>query len=134
MLVLLYRKKITFYNSDICEWRLVQRLHQPFFISCIANFSVIFSRDYSCLFFPSQYQSDDTRIALPAFCHMVAPEVEFEDEILSGIQCLASLAEPVVAVALCQLDNLGRICFRNLSPSFSPRISNTLFNTWKKMW
>ena len=38
---------------------------------------------------------------------MVAPEVEFEDEILSGIQCLAALAEPVAAVALCQLDNLG---------------------------
>ena len=38
---------------------------------------------------------------------MVALEVEFEDEILSGIQCLAALAEPVAAVALCQLDNLG---------------------------
>ena len=38
---------------------------------------------------------------------MVAPEIEFEDEILSGIQCLASLAEPVTAVVSCPLDNLG---------------------------
>ena len=67
--------------------------HQPFF------------------FFPGKNQSDDTRIALSAFCHMVAPEVEFEDEILSGIQCLAALAEPVVAVALCTLDNLGTDVF-----------------------
>ena len=43
---------------------------------------------------------------------MVAPEVEFEDEILGGIQCLASLAEPVAAVALCQLDNLGTDMFQ----------------------
>lgn len=64
------------------------------------------------LFFPSQYQADNARIALPAFCHMVAPEVEFEDEILGGIQCLASLAEPVAAVALCQLDNLGTDMFQ----------------------
>ena len=63
-------------------------------------------------FFPSQNQSDDSRIALPAFCHMVALEVEFEDEILGGIQCLASLAEPVAAVALCQLDNLGTDMFQ----------------------
>ena len=63
-------------------------------------------------FFPSQYQADNARIALPAFCHMVAPEVEFEDEILGGIQSLASLAEPVVAVALCQLDNLGTDMFQ----------------------
>ena len=63
-------------------------------------------------FFPSQNQSDDARIALPAFCYMVAPEIEFEDEILSGIQCLAALAEPVAAVALCQLDNLGTDMFQ----------------------
>ena len=43
---------------------------------------------------------------------MVALEIEFEDEILGGIQCLASLAEPVVAVALCQLDNLGTDVFQ----------------------
>ena len=43
---------------------------------------------------------------------MVALEIEFEDEILSGIQCLASLAEPVAAVALCQLDNLGTDMFQ----------------------
>ena len=43
---------------------------------------------------------------------MVAPEVEFEDDILCGIQCLASLAEPVAAVALCQLDNLGTDVFQ----------------------
>lgn len=58
-------------------------------------------------FFPSQNQADDARVALSAFCHMVAPEIEFEDEILGGIQCLASLAEPVVAVVSCPLDNLG---------------------------
>ena len=32
---------------------------------------------------------------------------ELEDEILGGIQCLTSLAEPVVAVVSCPLDNLG---------------------------
>ena len=58
-------------------------------------------------FFPSQNQADDARVALSAFRHMVAPEIEFEDEILGGIQCFASLAEPVVAVVSCPLDNLG---------------------------
>lgn len=43
---------------------------------------------------------------------MVALEVEIEDDILCGIQCLASLAEPVAAVALCQLDNLGTDVFQ----------------------
>ena len=43
---------------------------------------------------------------------MVALEVEIEDEILGGIQNLASLAEPVVAVALCQLDYLGTDVFQ----------------------
>lgn len=43
---------------------------------------------------------------------MVALEVEIEDDILCGIQCLASLAEPVAAVALCQLDNLGTDMFQ----------------------
>lgn len=86
------------------------------------------------LFFPSQYQADNARIALSAFRHMVALEIEFEDEILGGIQCLASLAEPVAAVALCQLDNLGTDMFQESFSLFSPRISNTLFSTWKNMW
>lgn len=58
------------------------------------------------LFFPGKNQSDDPRIALSAFCHMIALEVEVEDEILSGIQRLASLADPILAVASCQLYNL----------------------------
>ena len=63
-------------------------------------------------FFPSQNQTDNARVALPAFCHMVAPEIEFEDEILGSIQCLASLAEPVVAVVSCPLDYLGTDMFQ----------------------
>ena len=47
---------------------------------------------------------------------MVALEVEIEDEILGGIQNLASLAEPVVAVALCQLDYLGTDVFQESFP------------------
>ena len=43
------------------------------------------------LFFPSQYQADNARIALPAFCHMVAPEVEFEDEIWAASNALHRL-------------------------------------------
>ena len=43
---------------------------------------------------------------------MVAPEIEFEDDILGGIQCLASLAEPVVTVVSCPLDNLWTDMFQ----------------------
>ena len=64
------------------------------------------------LFFPGKNQSDDARIALSAFCHMIALEVEVEDEILSGIQRLASLADPILAVASCQLDNLWSDMFQ----------------------
>ena len=86
----------------------MQRLHQPlFFISCLAHLFLEYS-----FFFPSQYQADNARIALSAFRHMVALEIEFEDDILGGIQCFASLTEPVAAVALCQLDNLGTDMFQ----------------------
>ena len=64
------------------------------------------------LFFPSQYQAYNARVALSAFCHMVSPEIEFEDDILCGIQCLASLAEPVVAIVSCPLDYLGTDMFQ----------------------
>ena len=37
------------------------------------------------LFFPSQYQADNSRIALSAFRHMVALEIEFVDEILGSV-------------------------------------------------
>ena len=43
---------------------------------------------------------------------MVAPEIEFEDDILGGIQSLASLAEPVVTVVSCPLDNLWTDMFQ----------------------
>ena len=56
---------------------------------------------------------------------MVALEIEFEDEILSGIQCLASLAEPVVAVVSCLLDNLGTDVFQeSFSLLFAKNIKN----------
>ena len=56
---------------------------------------------------------------------MVALEIEFEDEILSGIQCLASLAEPVVAVVFCPLDNLGTDMFQeSFSLLFAKNIKN----------
>ena len=57
--------------------------------------------------FPCQYQGDDTRIAFSAFRNVVALEVKVEDEVLCSIKHLASLAEPVVAVVLCQPDDLG---------------------------
>ena len=71
-----------------------KKMHPAFYFS---RFGWSYNRTIQViflLFFPSQYQADNARIALPAFCHMVAPEVEFEDEILGAIQCLASLAEP----------------------------------------
>ena len=37
---------------------------------------------------------------------MIALEVEVEDEILSGIQSLASLADSILEDASCKLDNL----------------------------
>ena len=56
---------------------------------------------------------------------MVALEVEIEDDILCGIQCLASLAEPVAAVALCQLNNLGTDMFQeSFSLLFAENIEN----------
>ena len=58
---------------------------------------------------------------------MVALEIEFEDEILGGIQCLASLAEPVVAVVSCPLDNLGTDVFQeSFSLLFAKNIKNII--------
>ena len=67
---------------------------------------------------PCQNQSDDPRIALSTFRHMIALEVEVEDEILSGIQRLASLADPIAAVVFCQLDNLWANVFQEFLALF----------------
>ena len=58
------------------------------------------------LFFPSQNQSDDSRVALPSLCHMVSPQIEVEEEVLGFVECLAPLVEPILSVAFRQLDNL----------------------------
>ena len=57
-------------------------------------------------FFQSQNQTDDAGIALSAAFSMVASQIEFEEELLASIQCLASFALPVLAVAFQQPDYL----------------------------
>ena len=63
-------------------------------------------------FFPSQNQADDAGIALSAAFYMVASQIEFEEEILGGIQYLASFALPVLAVAFQQPDYLRTDMFQ----------------------
>ena len=63
-------------------------------------------------FFPSQNQADDAGIALSAAFYMAASQIEFEEEILGGIQCRASLALPVLAVAFPQPDYLRTDIFQ----------------------
>ena len=63
-------------------------------------------------FFPSQNQADDAGIALSAAFYMVASQIEFEEEILGSIQCLASFALPVLAVAFQQPDYLRTDIFQ----------------------
>ena len=68
--------------------------------------------------FPCQYQSYDSRVTLSSFRHMIAPQVKIEDEVLSSIEHLASLAEPVVAVTLCQLDDFWSDVFQKFLSFF----------------
>ena len=63
---------------------------------------------------------------------MVALEIEFEDEILGGIQCLASLAEPVVAVVSCPLDNLEGYELIKQSDVKEFRVTLGQIHTWCK--
>ena len=68
--------------------------------------------------FPCQYQSYDSRVTLSSFRHMIAPQVKIEDEVLSCIEHLASLAEPVVAVTFCQLDDFWSDVFQEFLAFF----------------
>lgn len=75
-----------------------------FSFSC-SYFYHLFIRDFpACP--SSENQTDDTGIALSAAFYMVASQIEFEEEILGSIQCLASFALPVLAVAFQQPDYL----------------------------
>ena len=68
--------------------------------------------------FPCQYQSYDSRVALSSFCYMVSTQVKVEDEILGCIECLASLADPILAVASCQLDDFWSDVFQEFLSFF----------------
>ena len=68
--------------------------------------------------FPCQNQSYDSRVTLSSFCHMIAPQVKIEDEVLGCIEHLASLADPILAVASCQLDDFWSDVFQEFLSFF----------------